>query len=83
MGASEEYAASLRVGLDGSNERKVLAVRHALIMAGVPASRIQTGAYGDPQLRRDGRVASSCRAFGEQSGRDTRLAPFGGERSLP
>jgi outer membrane protein OmpA-like peptidoglycan-associated protein len=48
---------SLTVGLDGSNERNVLAVRHALIMAGVPASKIQTGAYGDPQLRRDGRVA--------------------------
>ena len=48
---------SLRVGLDGSNEGNVLAVRHALIMAGVPSSKIQTGAYGDPQLRRDGRVA--------------------------
>lgn len=48
---------SLRVALDGSSERNVLAVRHALIMAGVPASKIQSGAYGDPQLRRDARVA--------------------------
>jgi outer membrane protein OmpA-like peptidoglycan-associated protein len=48
---------SLRVGLDGSNERRVGVVRDALMVAGVPASKIQTGAFGDPQLRRDGRVA--------------------------
>ncbi len=47
---------SLRIGLDGSNERRVVVVRDALIVAGVPASKIQTGAFGDPQLRRDGRV---------------------------
>jgi len=27
------------------------------MVAGVPASKIRTGAFGDPQLRRDGRVA--------------------------
>jgi outer membrane protein OmpA-like peptidoglycan-associated protein len=48
---------SLRVGLDGSSTRRVGVVRDALIKAGVPASKIQTGAFGDPQLRRDGRVA--------------------------
>jgi hypothetical protein len=48
---------SRQIGLDGSNERRVVVVRDALIVAGVPASRIQTGAFGDPQLRRDGRVA--------------------------
>jgi hypothetical protein len=31
-------------------------VRSALIEAGVPASKIQSGAYGDPQQRRDRRV---------------------------
>ncbi len=46
-----------RIGLDGSDPRRVLAVRDALVLAGVPASRIDTGAFGDPQLRRDGRVA--------------------------
>jgi hypothetical protein len=48
---------SLRIGLDGSNTRRVGVVRDALIVAGVPASKIQTGDFGDPQLRRDGRVA--------------------------
>ena len=48
---------SFRIGLDGSSERRVGVVRDALMVAGVPASKIQTGAFGDPQLRRDGRVA--------------------------
>ena len=47
---------TVRVGIDGSNERRVVVVRDALIVAGVPAAKIQTGAFGDPQLRRDGRV---------------------------
>jgi outer membrane protein OmpA-like peptidoglycan-associated protein len=60
---------SLQIGIDGStnpsggastdqdlNNRRVEAVHNALINAGVPASKIQTGAFGDPQLRRDGRV---------------------------
>jgi outer membrane protein OmpA-like peptidoglycan-associated protein len=47
---------SHRIGIDGSNERRVVVVRDALIVAGVPAAKIQTGAFGDPQLRRDGRV---------------------------
>jgi outer membrane protein OmpA-like peptidoglycan-associated protein len=48
---------SSRVAIDGFNERRVSRVRVALIDAGVPASRIQTGAFGDAQLRRDNRVA--------------------------
>jgi outer membrane protein OmpA-like peptidoglycan-associated protein len=53
---------SLRLGIDGSgNEnlsgRRVDSVRDALIQAGVPAYKIQMGAFGDPQLRRDRRVA--------------------------
>jgi hypothetical protein len=39
------------------DERRVGNVRDALINAGVPAYKIQTGAFGDPQLRRSGRVA--------------------------
>jgi outer membrane protein OmpA-like peptidoglycan-associated protein len=46
-----------RVALDGSNEANVGSVRTAMIDAGVAANRIQTGAYGDPQLRADRRVA--------------------------
>jgi outer membrane protein OmpA-like peptidoglycan-associated protein len=48
---------SYRVAIDGSNERRVSNVRDALIDAGVPAYKIQTGAFGDPQLRRNSRVA--------------------------
>ena len=60
---------SLRVGIDGSmdprgtdprnqdlSDRRVDAVRSALIQAGVPAYKIQTGAFGDTQLTRDRRV---------------------------
>jgi outer membrane protein OmpA-like peptidoglycan-associated protein len=60
---------SLEIGIDGStnpsggaptnqdlNKRRVAAVHNALINAGVPASKIQAGTFGDPQLRRDGRV---------------------------
>jgi outer membrane protein OmpA-like peptidoglycan-associated protein len=46
-----------RVALDGTSHRRVDAVRDALIAAGVPASKIQTGAYGDPQLRTERHVA--------------------------
>jgi len=48
---------SARVAIDGSRERSVSNVRDALIDAGVPAYKIQTGAFGDPQMRRDNRVA--------------------------
>ena len=48
---------SARVAIDGSNDRRVSSVRDALINAGVPAHKIQTGSFDDPQLRRDGRVA--------------------------
>lgn len=60
---------SLRVGIDGSmdprgtdprnqglSDRRVDAVRDALIQAGVPASKIRTGAFGDARLTRDRRV---------------------------
>jgi outer membrane protein OmpA-like peptidoglycan-associated protein len=47
---------SRQIGLDGSDERRVVVVRDALIGAGVPAAKIQSGAFGDPQARRDSRV---------------------------
>ena len=47
---------SQRIALDSSNARRVGVVRTALIDAGVPAYKIESGAVGDPQLRRDGRV---------------------------
>jgi outer membrane protein OmpA-like peptidoglycan-associated protein len=47
---------SARIGLDGSDTRRVAVVRDALVVAGVPPSKIQTGAFGDPQQRSDGRV---------------------------
>jgi outer membrane protein OmpA-like peptidoglycan-associated protein len=60
---------SLELGIDGSmnsagtepssqdlSNRRVSAVRDALVEAGVPASKIQTGAFGDPRLRRNRRV---------------------------
>jgi hypothetical protein len=48
---------SYRIGLDGANESRVVVVRDALVVAGVSAAKIQTGAFGDPQLRHDNRVA--------------------------
>ncbi|MGA7763687.1 MAG: OmpA family protein [Candidatus Binataceae bacterium] len=60
---------SLELGIDGSinsasteptnqdlSNRRVSAVRDALVQAGVPASRIQAGSFSDPQLRRNRRV---------------------------
>jgi outer membrane protein OmpA-like peptidoglycan-associated protein len=60
---------SIRIGIDGSmapggtdprnedlSDRRVSAVRDALIQAGVQSSRIQSGAFGDTQLKRDRRV---------------------------
>jgi outer membrane protein OmpA-like peptidoglycan-associated protein len=55
---------SLQIGLDGYrdpnnqylSERRVAAVRDALVADGVPSYKIQTGAFGDPQLRADRRV---------------------------
>jgi outer membrane protein OmpA-like peptidoglycan-associated protein len=46
---------SARVAIDGSEARRVRAVHEALIGAGVPAYKIQTGAFGDPQARSDER----------------------------
>jgi outer membrane protein OmpA-like peptidoglycan-associated protein len=61
---------SLKIAIDGSlasggsdprnqdlSNKRVAAIRAALIDAGVPASKIELGAYGDTQLRRDRRVA--------------------------
>jgi outer membrane protein OmpA-like peptidoglycan-associated protein len=48
---------SYLVGIDGNSKRRVNSVRDALIAAGVPADRIQAGAFGDPQLRGEQRVA--------------------------
>ncbi|MGE5201744.1 MAG: OmpA family protein [Acidobacteriota bacterium] len=55
---------SLMVGLDGYrdpgnqnlSERRVGSVRDALVVAGVPSYKVRIGAFGDPNLRRDGRV---------------------------
>jgi len=48
---------SARIAIDGANDRRVDNVRAALMDAGVPAYKIQTGAFGDAQFRRDNRVA--------------------------
>jgi len=54
---------SLKCGIDATDPRnqdlsnhRVKAIRESLIQAGVPAEKITSGAYGDIQLRRDGRV---------------------------
>jgi outer membrane protein OmpA-like peptidoglycan-associated protein len=58
---------SLRLGIDGStdttnphnrdlSDRRVSAVRDALIQAGTPTYKIETGPFGDPQLRRERQV---------------------------
>jgi len=46
-----------RIGIDGADARRVEVVRQELLNAGVPAYKMQVGAFGDPQLRRYGRVA--------------------------
>ena len=61
---------SLKVGLDGSldprgtdprdqglSKQRVTTIHDALVNAGVPDSRIETGAFGDTKLTRDRRVA--------------------------
>jgi len=62
---------SLQVGIDASQKTtesnrqrgqrlvddRVAAISDALIEAGVPESRIKAGSFGDPDLRRDGRVS--------------------------
>jgi outer membrane protein OmpA-like peptidoglycan-associated protein len=54
---------SLQLGIDATDpgnqtlgNRRADAVRDALVQAGVPSYKIQTGAFGDPQLRTNGRV---------------------------
>jgi hypothetical protein len=46
-----------RIGIDGADAQRVEVVRQALVNAGVPTWKMQIGPYGDPQLRRYGRVA--------------------------
>jgi hypothetical protein len=48
---------SSRIAIDGPNPRYVHSVVESLTDAGVPAYKIQTSAVGDPQLRRERRVA--------------------------
>jgi hypothetical protein len=45
------------VAIDGPTPRYVHSVVDALKEAGVPAYKIQTGTFGDPQLRGERRVA--------------------------
>jgi len=61
---------SLQVGIDGTlpprtpadtaakdlNDRRINNVRESLVQAGVPAEKIKIGAFGDAQLRRNGRI---------------------------
>ncbi|MEO3429594.1 hypothetical protein AAFN88_12085 [Pelagibius sp. CAU 1746] len=55
---------SLRLGIDSNGQlgnqdleaRRVAAVRNSLIQAGVPAYKIESGAIGDPLLRRNQQV---------------------------
>jgi len=47
---------SARVSIDGPSQRYVHSVREALADAGVPASKIQVGAFNDSQRRADHRV---------------------------
>jgi outer membrane protein OmpA-like peptidoglycan-associated protein len=59
-GEIASYAAqnpSYRIGIDGSNARRVSNVRTALVNAGVAPNRIQTGSLGSPETRTDSRVA--------------------------
>jgi hypothetical protein len=47
---------TLRVGLDGMNQGRVSSVREALIGAGVPDWRINSGTFGEPHMRGARRV---------------------------
>ena len=47
---------SNKIAIDGPNKRYVHSVYDALIDAGVPASRIETGTYGNAQTRQDHQV---------------------------
>ena len=42
---------SLRIGLDGMNQGRVSTVREALVQAGVPEWRIDSGTFGEPHMR--------------------------------
>ena len=75
IAAYMEQNPSLQIALNGSgdsgatdaqsqklSDRRFDAVRAALIDAGVPASKIQSGSFGDPQLSHDGQVAVLLRS---------------------
>jgi hypothetical protein len=47
---------TLRIGLDGLNQGRVSSVRAALVQAGVPEWRIDSGAFGAPHMRGERRV---------------------------
>ena len=59
---------SLEVGIDGSlgerssrnnrdlSSRRAASVRDALMQAGVPANKIETGAFADPERRHEGQI---------------------------
>jgi hypothetical protein len=47
---------TMRVGLDGLNQGRVSSVREALIQAGVPEWRINSGAFAEPHMRGTRRV---------------------------
>jgi hypothetical protein len=47
---------SLQLDIDGPSNSRAGSVRDALVQAGIPAYKIQMGAVGDPQLRRNDRV---------------------------
>jgi hypothetical protein len=51
-----ERKPSQRIGRDSSNANRVGVVRGALIDAGAPANGVGSGAFGDPNYRRVGRV---------------------------
>jgi outer membrane protein OmpA-like peptidoglycan-associated protein len=68
---------SLKIGIDGAmntggsnprnedlSDQRVNSIRTALIKAGVPRARIQTGVFGDARLARDRRVAVLIRTEG-------------------
>jgi outer membrane protein OmpA-like peptidoglycan-associated protein len=69
---------SLKIAIDGSldihgsdpknqelSDRRVKVIREAMIQSGVPSSKIQLGAFGDPLLTRDRRVAVLVRTDNE------------------
>ena len=46
-----------RIGIDRSDPQRTEIVRQALLNAGIQSGKMEVGPFGDPQLRRYGRVA--------------------------